>query len=372
MYFYKQIGSCRDFASGCGEVNDQYLGSTTAGVSGYYSMTGLPTSSIVYVVFDYRITDPTNTSKYLRVVQTQGGSITALSLSKYLTGNISWDINLSCPTDSDGLCTSTDANSATNLQFHQAANILATAGLVDQYAGGLWNMNSYFGIWIYFPDGPNNECTSPNTLLGRSWDASRICLLNGGVAFNNQVVAHELGHTIHKRLLNVNGVLTSGGACSTGYNWTSSETEKCATVEGWANFVALATHWTQAGSSATYAAANQNVEGYTTAGNGTNSLKCVSNSSNPHTTIGNVTRFFWDLYDSTVTGDDFNDSLNDSLWGVRFWWDDYYFTAGTGNRQASESGSNGRNIYDYLFHAGYASSYENAIRTQNCLDNQAP
>ena len=151
--------------------------------------------------------------------------------------------------------------------------------------------------------------------------------------------------------------------------------------EGWANFVAGATYWSGSSQVPRYGnLSSRELEGDTKAGNYGYTRRCVRHGSvnGPDVEeryIGNVTRFFWDLYDSTTTDDTspygHTDAISTSLAAIADTW--IYFPSGTGNHENDEAGDDGRNVRDYSHWHGYRfSSSAISLIYVNCLEDQLP
>lgn len=352
-------GACIDFKPPCSETDDDVLAITHASTGGVYSFSNIGTGHDLYLVHYFYHGLPGV------VVKTEDDGSHIVVSEPVLTNtsaNVVRDFNVTCPDDAanaaQGRCDSqADVNSffAENEAF---ANMAASMLHVDGRIGGIFGTDLFLGYW---PDGPNSECDG---LAGAAWINNKMCAID---ATDNHVIAHEMGHLVHKKMLGI-GQSSLGGTCTSGTYWSGIEaSEKCATKEGFASFVAAAAWWNANSVSPRYR--GYFLEGDTNAGNNQLVKKCVSNDSSPHKTEGNVARFFWDVHDSTTVGTD--DPTNDDSihnWGtIQAIWQS--FQPGTANRQASESGENGRNVEDYLVNA-FEQNFAGE-RAQNCLNAQA-
>lgn len=240
------------------------------------------------------------------------------------------------------------------------ANIVQTLSFVRNNFGSLDSELHSGGIIAYYPNDPDNHCED---FAGYTFGYNEFCMSNG-FGSSNHIVGHEMGHIVHRRFMNA---ATSGG-CPASYDWSDSVGQKCATSEGWADFVSLSSHWAPNSSAPFYRSPFRLAEGDIELGNGGYSYPCVSYDSLPYSRRGNVVRFFWDLYDSTSNGssDSANDDNNRFTSTIRNIW--LEFPSGTSNHQASESGTNGRNVKDYVYYDYPYDFYSEEI--SNCLGDQ--
>ncbi|MEM6994913.1 MAG: hypothetical protein AAF721_30655, partial [Myxococcota bacterium] len=232
-----------------------------------------------------------------------------------------------------------------------------------------------------------------------------VKLKENSYLFNHRV-AHELGHTYHKRaLFGGSGRLAAGEWCG-GHTWKNTRikdgstfddaddlpqgnrdgwSETCAASEGWADFFAAATYFSknaaapyfrycrdlpgcvdQADPTINPVDGQQRLEGSTwrdprVAAGGSGS--CVGLNPPPGSDLtntghrayaleGNSARFFWDLYDATGVGDSSDNVTFSRPYMLRVW---ERFGSGRGHRKRDEptdhSGDwddpDGRNAYDY-------------------------
>lgn len=117
---------------------------------------------------------------------------------------------------------------------------------------------------------------------GKACGTDVFCV-GSGFSDGNHQIAHEMGHLIQRRSINA----ALGGGCT--WNWNSSETEKCATNEGWADFTAGATYYERwATTPLVYSAWRKRyLEGETPDVDGGTSLnQCLSISSSPDSRPG--------------------------------------------------------------------------------------
>lgn len=367
ILIYDKNGSCRDGGS-CGEIDDIFRGSIYTDDSGYFCTTGIPNGDNVYFKSQME-------NIYGTVKKSDGTTyqVTSQILATNISGTQTVHWNITCYDETDGLC---------NNQSQIDSDYPLTTGYVSilesVYDGAKYfddnyilNVNS-----IDYPDGQEFIFKYPHsaTNCDNASDDSKSLgfqyLCSGSDNYDdNHIIAHELGHSMHKRAMNYSSTL-SGGSCATNYSWSTVNLgDKCAISEGFAWFVTGAVYWEE-NSSGPWVRSNLFLlEGNTTQGNGGVSKKCVNYLNDPHLTIGNGARFFWDLFDSTEVGTDENsltDDSNLSFYNITNEWDS--FPSGTQNRQNNESGLDGRNSYDYH-------NYNNSVLSElehNCLDDQAP
>ncbi|MBI2570586.1 MAG: hypothetical protein HYV63_26590 [Candidatus Schekmanbacteria bacterium] len=228
---------------------------------------------------------------------------------------------------------------------HKLGNMFATATDVWENAANTSNnLTEQFGaVKIYWP--VNSAST------GRTNSRTEVQMPDSNFAYNASTLAHELGHVIHLIAWETD---TWYYTCKGGHSWDSSETETCAFMEGWANFVAAVTYYGPA--AAGPQAYGNDVEGGTCSG-----ADELSES--------NVSRYFWDLYDDHGT-----DTANQPF----YWFVDKmnFFAKGTGSRQDQESKSKpetGSNAWDFYWNAkqtfGDVEKLDNAnLIHSNCLD----
>ena len=253
--------------------------------------------------------------------------------------------------------------------------LLTSIKIVDDSLSINGHNNKFKGYW---PNGPApvNGC-SASKVSDQSKGYDQFCIQQGSED-SNATVAHEMGHNILRRLLNHPSGLSN---CSTSYlpgvmsgNATVQSGEKCPTSEGWSDFIAVATYFKP--STSIVGVWGSNLEANTFVGNDFTPMRCIDQNGMPHRQVGNVSRFFWDLYDNVVIDDQmtlnsFNyvDNENIPIQTMLDIWNK--FPSGTGNHDASESGDNGRNIRDYLYWA--ENSFGELFYSElyvNCLTDQ--
>lgn len=378
LYLYDQ-DNCKDADPGCNDSGanlDDLLGSVYSHhEDGSFCFNSVPVGNDVYILTKYESDDTR-----LRF----DGDINLIATSPTdwdIAANLTKNFNLTCY-NSTGNATCANRAEADLYPTHQNfANALATAVDVDVLVtDSLYHTNGFTDpITIYDRSTPAVTCTQGGDY---SVDCDDICVRPTSMVLNYRV-AHEIGHNLHKRNINFCGKISQ---CA-GAFWTNTGNERCVTAEGFADFVALATHWSPSSTSAAFQGnASQNAEGTTTTLNSGSSLNCASQGNWPWTSEANVARYFWDLYDSTSVGDGWlpgatdNTSLPFST--ILSDWDDFpqygllscpigagpcCTTVGcTADRENQESGTNGRNVWDY---DAYTTG-NSALVTINCLNNQ--
>jgi hypothetical protein len=195
--------------------------------------------------------------------------------------------------------------------------------------------------------------------------------LDSGASLSGERASHEIGHLLQDREF---GALTSN-ACSSSWSLPSPAGQKCATGEGWASYVAVASWWDPAfATDVTYF--DLPIEDAAPP-----SGTCADNAFLPWA----VTKAFWDLDDANNEGavapgwnNDARDHSSVSL--LNNW---SRFPAGSANTQYDEVNFNvntftddGRNMWDYIWNAyavngnwGPAADYDTAM-AHNCLWDQ--
>jgi hypothetical protein len=340
-----QNGACLDPKDSCAETDDDFIAFTTSSSTGTYSFTGVASGLQLYI-WEFYYTpagflsddDDFEFNALSEPVVTSGAS------------NITLNFNMTCPNNAFngtvGFCDNqTDVN--TNFPVNEGfANMAVTMGAADLVADVF--------LHGYWPDTPDGDCSVAG--VAGAYSQMDFC---ADFPSASHTITHEIAHGYQDLELLAGG--SGSSACTGNSTWAGLEVEKCVTHEGFADFVAAAVWW--APSSPDPLFKGFKLEGDTNSGN-SSVLQCVSNDDQPHRRRGNAARFFWDLYDSTTTGDDDKDDLTWTFSKTAGIWTD--FPAGTANRQAQESGSNGRNVEDYIFyHVGLLSE-----RQQNCLNAQ--
>lgn len=382
VYLYDLDGSCIDFEDNCSEENsDDLLGTAYTDEVGEYCFNNIGDQEDLYLMTEYETLDinmytGVGSQTYQKYRATSPWS----SNTVYNDEHIDFDWSITCPKSLSGLCSGTVHADQwpTNQAF---ANIIATANDVIANIGWSnvhgWNgynvkLNGHYPDFIYNSGSTVKYWCTDNGInaAGRAYGFNDFCITTTNDT-NSYTVAHEIGHLVHKRSLSYGaGTATlSGGTCGT-WSWTSSGSEACATAEGFANFFSAAAHWAQTSPGPFYLVGGswRPLEANTTSGNSGTLQPCVSAATQPEVAPGNVTRYFWDLYDVPNTIDGSADNVSFSMSDIISIWTE--FPSGTGNRDNNEPNGgldpDGRNVKDY-------SSYESTAVGEvnlNCLNAQ--
>lgn len=369
IWIYDLNGSCIDFHSGCTENNDVFINTVYTDTNGEFCTT-------VGNFYDiYLVHKTENIYGKVRKNTTNEWVRSSLELAPDINGTVSVNWSVTCYFEQDGLCNNSNfvtSNYLTDSYYlmilesiYDTANYFDSTGVLNINGINYSDGQEFIGYYPGYDDGTDVYCQSAN----QTWSNQKFCIKSGH-AYKNHVVAHEIGHILHRRSMNIANsspvYFLSENSCGTSLWDDTTGGEKCTLVEGFANFVATSVYWQKNIISAWYSSSSQKVEGNTTHGN-SSSLPCVSNNSSPEKSEGNATRFFWDLFDSTNENESYLEDDSDlSFYNVVNVWSS--FNSGTSNRQNKETGNNGRNAYDYQFH--YTSSSSELIK--NCLTNQSP
>jgi hypothetical protein len=372
-----QDGSCRDKAAGCKENDDQVLDRAyTDRSTGWFSFDGFDGQGIgnredIYLRTPMR-------AGWGQIVNSFGDETWIFSDTRFdfgtgrASGYYRMDWSVSCFRSSQcgrsSLADSKVVRSGVNLHYARAtelANVLATAVAAhDQFSYGVLDGPRIdFYVW---PEQPGIECNKAyygDNNAAPDWNS--ICVKT---PFSNHRVGHEIGHVIHRRALDIPEKGLS--KCHDGHWWGQKDQyEKCATSEGWANFFGAAIHFETRAVEPFYIKRSRPLEGLIETEN-PEPLECASQSSNSEESEANVSRFFWDLYDTTTTDDRFADgrygadnATYDMSRLVGTW---RVFERGTADRQTEEDDLDGRNVWDFRAHLPNAHSE----LYLNCLCNQ--
>lgn len=370
---WKRVG-CIDFADGCGESNDGYIGWTYTDYNGNYSIPNVSDGDLVYLVFPWIVEGG--------YVKDSNGATpdyiyTSATLCLYSNVNKSW--NLSCWGNGDASCTSAEAYGTYSVTTNYT-NVLAGISQSRRYLGS-FSYNGYSSrITGYYPN-YNGQCTG---VTGRMLSEDEFCITDSSAG---HVISHELGHCLHARWMMFDdatyGPLTECVAGQYGFS-TEFVGDRCNVAEGFATFVSAVSYWEVDAPSPYYIGGDNLLEGDTDLGNGEdNDLACISYSSDPHHYMGNSARFFWDLYDETEIGadDPTYDVVDDSYATIIGVWDD--FTRGAScdtpddcdeDHEVDEEDwdgvrYDGRNAHDYRYWASNPWVYFPLYI--NCLDDQS-
>jgi len=373
---WRVLGQCRDTEDGCSEHDDDELGGTKSKLSDGRFCFVVERPSKIYATSKLE-------TDIARIERANGGQPVVSSYAKGVTlhdAPPTLDWSASCPGKVG--CNSGTGRSAANSQTLAWTNTLATLIDIERNYGGAAMVSPKINVGVsrdarsacddIFEKG-NNQARP---------DGRTICIFT---PYSNYRVAHEVGHIVMNRALDIRG--NSASSCVNGSAWEAVDFEKCATTEGFANFFAAAIFWERNSQDPFYQFTDREIEGLTAEGNDGDFKACISNDSavvlgNPqsgrqvqtvgtaHRIEGNAARFFWDLYDTTnESGESSVDDTSVSLKTLVDVWSD--FDSGTSERQAEEGGrpgnrSNGRNAWDYVCQFPDARSE----LLLNCLDEQ--
>ncbi len=182
-------------------------------------------------------------------------------------------------------------------------------------------------------------------------NARQVCVLNPQ---NPYVVAHEIGHVLHRRWLGVERNIIDREAEAPG--WRKGTAQKNNVTEGWADFVAAATFHDPGDQAAIFDGAGMEPK-----------MTC---SGSAQLGEGGPAKFFWDLYDA-ANGNEPSDQVSVSAADILAVWAKFPGDGerSTQDRTVGECDPHGRNIYDYLYHwtkAGLPSA--EALLAPNCVD----
>lgn len=369
VYLMDEDGVYNDYTEAF-EGDDDVLGSTyTDASTGAFCFHNVGGAEDIYVLTKYESDDTE--------VKTDTGTVyTASPRVEVNFGRNIYDYNfsISCPDETDGTCDSSYQATVTYALQNRVANILQTGVDVDiLVADSDYHRNGNNGpVELYYRWNSSGWCNSGSYSSG----CNDICI--DGADWNNPYIpAHEIGHALWKRAL---GNCNASGDCGGMHCWDPQDcapnywvSEKCATSEGWADFVATATYWGQGQSGAWYKTnSNRNLEGQTTIGNplfsNTTDEDCVNENQYPHLLEANVARYFWDLYDSTAVDEKYTEALSKNFATLLSVWD--AFPSGYGDGDVMETGSDGRNAWDYSNNAYSIIGSNSSILYNNCIGNQ--
>ena len=362
VWLYDEDGACNDFKITCSESDDDYLGWSYVDDDGFFSFPNVSGLQDVYIRYTYR-----NAAGV--VLDQNANEIQAVSRTIIdVASNTTLDFSASCPSELDGECDNqaTANNTWANAGF---AMLAASMSEVHKYTGlPLGDFGADAGIIVgMWPNGPATEC---NGLAGASWDDDKFCVSFGN-ADDPHVIGHEMGHLYHARAFGFSSTtsLLNGLTTCTALWADANTSEKCVTVEGYASFLSTATWWANSADHPLYR--SWPVEDLTTFNNASPE-RCIGwDGTIRERFAGNVTRYFWDLYDThnndpNASGTAFDNETH-AIGDIHWIWS--LFPAGTGNHQASESGADGRNVYDYEAYDNWLNADLVAERRLSCLTN---
>lgn len=386
LYLFDQDGACNDHHPfNCSENDDDFLQSAYSDpTTGAFCFFGIGDLEDIYILTKYESDD----TQVLNDDDAHPVTFSDTVWNFGSGGNLTKNWNITCTNDSrnnvQGLCDG-EVDVATWFMLSEGyANILDSAVQVDWLISPdtLFHPNGHNEkISYHYPDNASGLCAS-NFADGGAYNCNDICISFSGAA-RPHTVAHEAGHVLQKRMLNV---CEPYSYCGIFHSWNSNEHDSCSTSEGWAGFFAAATYWDKSASNAWVYSPGINLEGLTINGNPSpgpfvDLRPCVKQSVAPHSVEGNVARWFWDLYDDTMVDDcqSFGypnyvcDNLTLPFNTLLRTWD--HFPSGTSNRQNREtsiSDPNGVNVWDYNYHlnVNYLNTYSNSEVYLNCLEYQ--
>lgn len=199
------------------------------------------------------------------------------------------------------------------------------------------------------------DCGSAQTL-----SRTEICMPDT-LAGEGDRAAHELGHVLHMREFNQNGL---PGACDGDWGMSSSEPDGCVAREGFASYAAAVAWWSPGNSSSAPVIFDTAIEPAASM-----AATCTAAAAMP----GHGARAFWDLDDAGVDPGagitlGFNDLSNLPSNDILNVFAD--FPNGIFNRQNDELGNNGGNIWDYDVNAGHGATDNETFVLHNCLGAQ--
>lgn len=337
---------------------------------GYYAFpVNTSGRSGVYVAYCYELADSTGgTALDSAIVRNYLGDLQCIAGPGFTgsSSTITKNMSASCPNDANGVCPSnTDVEDI--LPTAGPAHIIGTASEVQLAFGSLlYDDSRYDEINYYWPnDTPfsGQDCSATSV----TYDNETICMKGGDYLYNH-TIAHETAHALQMRLIG----LTSGydGGCTHSFFQPTSTGNKCATTEGFADFLPGALYFSPTSDPVHIFnhQLNQNqgrLEQDTTLAN-TQARPCAGQDSYNSTKQNmemNSARFFWDLFDDKQTDDE--SQVNTVRQIADIW---ALFPPGNGDHQATESGGDGRNAKDYAYRD--PDNLQSIIEA-NCLDAQA-
>jgi len=383
----------------CG-ANYYYSGFKYATSGGYFSNTFASVSCqypeylvSVYYASEYDstywhwVTNSSNTL-YATTIYDNGGWFQSTSEPSIVA------VNTSCPDNYSGSCTG-PGHADYNETSHRVSNVYITGTMVAEQWGA-YQESSANRIYLRWPYGAAGSSSSGYDIANigpNHWD-------------NNHIVAHEVGHNIHRRAMGYSGSLAGGAGWCSPHDWNDSNgSETCAGSEGWAGFFAGATHFNDNSTEPfdRYCADMANCPGHLDhidrrlegdtwedfGDSGSDSVECVAEGdASDHTMEGNMARFLWDVWDSTTATDDhggYSDNQNLTPAEMLNIWESFLGHGGGedeyGSRGYDEPHSDastwdnedGRNGYDYRMVSWYYADTQYSLYYTymlNCLSGQ--
>lgn len=216
-----------------------------------------------------------------------------------------------------------------------------------------------------------NGVTPGSTCPGMASTVDRDTIIINGTsgATNGRSPAHELGHLLHFVELGRDSLSFDYSLGGPTWSRTQPEFESAAVMEGWADFVAVASWWDDSNTGSLPRVSGLQVE----SGTPVDTSACSNNSG----LALQVTKGFWDVIDANneaaVAPATWPDDYNTSAQMISDGWS--RFGNGSANRQDEEpsaSDPNGRNLRDYyannstIFGVGFFTTLLN----HNCTGSQ--
>jgi len=284
------------------------------------------------------------------------------------SGQYEMNFSITCPESRTGTCGSKSAADAQPSYRRADSNILLTA-IESINILGTPNVNNHTNtvLWRW----PVNGLPPSDAVEGVRSNSVDIVQVGQDDWKDIETMGRYLGCLYLKRLLNVNRLVAM---CPQLDPWYVPSPERCATALGWAQFVSALLMFPLDASAPKYD--GKAVEGRTRMyildpGIFIDSYCLNINENRPRNLSGNVTRFFWDLCDTTQDGDTIdNQSL--SLTQLFDVW--RQFPPGTADHEADEASppTEGRNLWDY-WHNAFGLGLRDAVlesMMNNCLPGQ--
>jgi hypothetical protein len=231
-------------------------------------------------------------------------------------------------------------------------------------------------INVWYP--LNNQPVSPFTscATGLTWDAHNLCMPPGALGFEGDRSPHEMGHVLQMQLFgNQTGLRDDTSLNGSGWTMGSAavdeEYDSAATTEGWASFVSTTAWYSPAvvGAGALVSYSGVLIEPAVPLVQG-DWAGCQHQGKLPR----NVAKAFWDYTDvENETGPVFAGASDDDICSVNALDESLNWTTfppGTADRQRLETGSNGVNTLDYLWHLPAplgACDPEVTLANHNCI-----
>ena len=375
-----RVGRCIDLDPNCGESDDQRIGSIQADRdSGAYCLAS-PRAAPVYL----RIPFETNIA---RIMDQNDRLVAAWSDARMFPvaeSQRTLDWSISCENGSSN-CDVQNGVTGRGQQNEDWGNTLATINHIDAFYSGPVSPK----IDFYVTGRASSDCSTIAGGNNQAREARMVCVATPRSNFR---VAHEVGHILMNRALRLGTRFASSCGGATAFGDIAGGNEKCSTTEGFANFFGAAMFFAPSATNPFYTTSGRTLEADIAIGNA-GPRQCVSIDASPHQTEGNVTRFFWDLYDSNSDSailEDLYDFSNfpgqlrgtardDDQHSVEELVDVWRrFEPGFGPGQAEEAATssspgrnNGRNAKDFVCHlpSAYSELLLNCLGMQEAADH---